>query len=320
MMAQKTYTSLTIALIATVTSSYGATTTWTGGAGTTDYSTAGNWDNGVPNLNGTDNAFIGGTAEYDATTGGGDLFINAGSTLTITSGGSFEQTVGGSWMQFGGGTLNINNGGSFSAGTAGNMQFLGSTLNINPGGSFSMGTAGMARNAATTLNIGSDYSVAGNFIYNPSATGVINILSGADFQVGNEIKTSTLFSIAAGASVTGRIVAFADFADGIIDVSGTLNLSGDNDAGLYAPSATKYVNIASASGKVVIDGTTETAVINQIAFGGYRFLGVADDGNLTYADLGSGVFEITAVPEPGTYALIAGMLALGSVMMRRRQS
>jgi hypothetical protein len=36
-------------------------------------------------------------------------------------------------------------------------------------------------------------------------------------------------------------------------------------------------------------------------------------------EIAAGTWAVTAVPEPGTYALFAGALALAWVMLRRRQ-
>ncbi|HKK18076.1 MAG TPA: hypothetical protein VJ952_05285, partial [Opitutales bacterium] len=45
---------------------------------------------------------------------------------------------------------------------------------------------------------------------------------------------------------------------------------------------------------------------------------VVSNGTLQVNDLGSGFTELTVVPEPGSFALIAGFLGLTWVMLRRR--
>ena len=44
-----------------------------------------------------------------------------------------------------------------------------------------------------------------------------------------------------------------------------------------------------------------------------------DLGGGKFAYFQSGSLQVVVVPEPGTYALIGGMLALGYVMVRRRR-
>jgi len=57
---------------------------------------------------------------------------------------------------------------------------------------------------------------------------------------------------------------------------------------------------------------------NIISVGAYFSSSIdAGGGNWTGAKLQ--YFEVTAIPEPGTYALLGGLLALGHVMVRRRR-
>ena len=60
------------------------TDTWTGGAGTTDWGTAGNWSTGVPDATGVDACIPAGATVVDqnATVTVGELTVAKGSSLT----------------------------------------------------------------------------------------------------------------------------------------------------------------------------------------------------------------------------------------------
>ncbi len=65
-------------------------------------------------------------------------------------------------------------------------------------------------------------------------------------------------------------------------------------------------------------GTTPADTDNIVSVGAYFSSSIdAGGGNWTGAKLE--YFNVTAIPEPGTYALLGGLLALGHVMVRRRR-
>ena len=98
-----------------------------------------------------------------------------------------------------------------------------------------------------------------------------------------------------------------------------LLLGATNDTGI----GSFTVVAAGQSGQMLTASDTENSIVS---FTGLTASGSGMDGSLTLLlsaiggdkiALSAGM--ITAIPEPGTYALIAGALALASVMVRRRR-
>jgi hypothetical protein len=273
--------------------------TWSGPG--TDYLTGGNWGGGnVPVLTGTDNAFIGGTAIY---TPGGDYVLQGGSTLTITNGGSWTQAGGVAWIQAAGGNLVVNSGGSFDTGTAGNIiRDAGTSISVN-GGTFSYN--------------------AGNFA---TGTGSFSLASGSTFNASGEFNLGDNFTFSSGTNYNGGSVITALANTYILTVDGSSLSVVDNGpsiAGFYGfDSINNYIDFTSNGGTITIAGVDGggTEVQNAINTGMFRYNGAIDATNITYSDLGGGSFQVlAAIPEPSSFALLAGFLALGSIMMRRRK-
>ncbi|ADE54269.1 PEP-CTERM sorting domain-containing protein [Coraliomargarita akajimensis] len=103
-------------------------------------------------------------------------------------------------------------------------------------------------------------------------------------------------------------------------VTVTVYAVGDG-SGSEAPVTLTYNGIVSASQTANYDLGTVAGASVQFTFD--KVAGV-DDLTISWHGTGTGYYglnglSMTTVPEPGTYALIAGALALGAVMVRRRK-
>ncbi|MBL6838098.1 MAG: PEP-CTERM sorting domain-containing protein [Puniceicoccaceae bacterium] len=86
-----------------------------------------------------------------------------------------------------------------------------------------------------------------------------------------------------------------------------------SDDGVYANAADVAFSSLTIAGGAVTAATYTRTELLQYGFDNY--------GGADWSDFigGDDTYEITVVPEPGTYALIGGLLALASVMIRRRR-
>lgn len=146
-------------------------TTWTAGAGNTNWNTASNWSCGVP------------TQDVDVVVNSGPAFmptVNANSsTRSLTIGAGATVTVGNNFSLSIYGTLT--NGGTFNANNTGSTVVFASTATQNvPGGNY--------RNL--TISGGSDKNAGGNI----TLSGTLALTSGRLLLGANNITTSSAVS------------------------------------------------------------------------------------------------------------------------------
>lgn len=117
----------------------------------------------------------------------------------------------------------------------------------------------------------------------------------------------------------GSFIGTAPLLQGGDDVISFVNLA----AGTYNfdfTMSSQYANITS----VTVNGIAAS----QVSMGNYKFFGLSNTdsspftvsivGTATGRSLYSGELQVTAVPEPGTYAmLLAGLAAMGLIVRRR---
>lgn len=291
--------------------------TWTGNVDT-DWKTAGNWSpEAVPDLQTAgNNAVVAGETIYEAP---GDFHLNNGNSLTINNGGSWIQTNDISWLQFAGGILNVNSGGSFDTGTAGNIVMdTGTTFNI--AGVFNThGIAmGLGNGISMYLNSGAVFTnTAGNFIVNDA--GATFHLTGGTATIG-EFNALAGDIVISGGVLNTTIVSFnsADLASSFDLSGGRINVAPNAFQGIYAIGNDDYVNFTIGStGEFFVDGLDEAGAQALITDGRLRYDNAI--GNIVYtAQDGGYLFTAVGVPEPSTYAALAGALALVAAWLRRR--
>lgn len=300
-----------------------AQSVWTGSVDTA-WDNAANWTpSGVPAEDaGAAIVINSGTVAYNGNVSG-DLTLGGGGSLTI-NGGSFSQTAGPAWMNIGNGagsagTLTIN-GGSFSAGTSGNMRvgFGGGTglLSVT-GGTFS--PAGLEISATGTLLVGGTgvVNIGATFT---TATGVIGV-SGGTLNIAGELKPlGADFSVSGGA-VNANLVSFDGTANKLNFSGGQITLSSGAFEGVYGDNG--YINFTTSStGTLVLSSVSATSAASLLT-SRVRFNDTANAGLFTITDLGGGASSISltaaAVPEPSSFAALAGAVILGATALRRRR-
>ncbi|HEY6471374.1 MAG TPA: Ig-like domain-containing protein [Acidimicrobiales bacterium] len=155
------------------------TDTWTGGAGTTDWGSAGNWSAGVPDGIGADACLTGGATVVDqnAAIVVGELTVATGSSLTVGTGSTPATGSAGATLTV---TSGLDNDGTLTAGAStpgaatlvlggpitntGNFEVFGTLTvgNAAPSNLTNTGTVGIAPGGAIDLQNASTLSNASN--------------------------------------------------------------------------------------------------------------------------------------------------------------
>ena len=181
--------------------------------------------------------------------------------------------------------------------------------------------------AVTTQTLGQSSSYMYAYTVNSLGGGTIDLL--AEWNDTGIASNSSLFVLRSGSG------SIAMAADSIFEYRGTDSLATtfDLDYGSFASSdgialevvGSEEYAIAAASGQTekMDNGTSKrmsfsssetavTSLLNQ-----YTLSGTETNENEAFTGLG---MYFTVVPEPGTYAALAGICALTSVMLRRRRA
>ncbi len=297
-----------LALTLLASSVSAAISTWDGTSADGNWDTAGNWDNGVPGT--SDQAII---SNGDTVTKTGDLTLDNNSTVD-------------DGLQLTNGTLNVT--GSFSntiptyTDNANMVSQLGvsdgsTTGTLTVGGTYTLGykSSGSTRYATLDIFEGSSLTAA-DFIGRNRSYGTVsqnggwklNVLGGSvaitdtfNFSDGSESGNGRgIFTIGNLGTATGGTVNIATMSSDWTDLAGHYVLFNDS-LGSLTFGKTNYANIADV----------QDLIDNDF---------IRKDGGITggFSIIDNGTSWTVAVPEPGTYALLAGCFALASVMIRRR--
>jgi hypothetical protein len=272
-------------------SALSAATAWTGNANDGDlFGTAGNWNASV--LPGTGTATIGNGDTVDLSTNYATTIDGVTVTLNSTLNASADFTATGLTIQ-NTGTVNLTDGAFTLPKTSASNNGSGAdgVLNINTGG---------------TLNIS-----GGDHIFNERST--INGI----FRVTGSTSTIRLNQIG---SASGTF-------DFVFDTAGVSTITGDLGFSWFSiGSASVTVNGSAVAGVAasytLFDCDDDGGMMSE---GDFTIAGLGTEGvdwNLVITDNPAGSLRDTVVlnviPEPGTYALLGGLLALTYVMVRRR--
>ncbi len=325
-MNRQLFYALTAGFALGLASTVSAQTTWNGGA--TDFiSDAANWDPATLPTSSGNVGTINSDAFWQRVNEGGtntltNYYLNiTGGTLNTTT--LFIGTLG-----YDGGALNIN-GGAFNMTKSFDLGANNSTEFTVNSGSASITGALVVRDAAVEVNGGSftvnnnvaliegansSFTVNGGTVLVDGSFGTPNFAGGgAAFLNGGTLTGDTLnyrhgWTLTMGGSTAGS-ATFDDFGG---DNHNNSNISMDWLSGslmsLTITSSADWAETYWDAGQITFDGDDFSALGDWSTVNGTIF---AWDG-------GTNTLSLAAVPEPSTYALLAGMLGLTWVMLRRR--
>ena len=274
-----------------------------------DWATAGNWTGGaLPND-------IPGAAD--------DVTVKANTALTALQITTTTAEVASMAV----GETNVADG-HVAIGSTGELNLSGQLLLSAQGNSASFENAG-------TLNVGSIELYRGNLSVVNSGT----IDSEGDISIGRRDtstfsntgditlkrlllgnQTSVTFGMDDGGTVEGTLLGAWQASN--VDSGAQINLHGGtmtfDDVNIFDTgnaSSGNYLMDVLGDGELIVEGQNMVTYFQDAIDEGW--ITGATGVQVTYDDIND--LTIVAVPEPGTYALLAGCLALTSVMLRRRR-
>ena len=269
-----------------------ATQRWTGAAGTTDWTTATNWDgNAVPD--GSENVYISasgvnGTAVLSTTASGGTFgvgwYAGGTSTLTIVSGGDFSNTGTSTfgWAAGAKGTLYVN-GGSFVSGDVSSDDLIVGNegigaLSISNGGTVSAGDfyVGYATGGAGSLTV--------------AGSGSTLTTAGGSFVVGRSTSTGSI-TISESAAVISAGTAYLGHVSSAV---GDATVEG---AGSLWDAATLLVGNTGQGSLTILDGglvSVDSLSIDVAVGDAVGVIQMSTGGMLAVADGGTTASNLTS--------------------------
>lgn len=261
---------------------------------------------------GTNNVLISNNTTYAS------LAKVSGGTLTAGT-VQFNSAVGGSsTFQLTAGTANINNFTQTNGGTK-SIALSGGTLGTNTSTSatwtLDMSLAGNTKiRAATAAGASANITISGNLT---GSGGFTKTEAGTVTLTGLSTTYSGVTTVEAGTLATGT--SGGSLGTGTVTVLGTGILTlGNNqsisDTAMLMFASSSKINL-NQSGTEIVGGLYNSSTSTAIASGTYT---AADLNTLTGTNVfsGSGILQITPVPEPSSAALIA---LSGLALLRRRR-
>lgn len=220
------------------------------------------------------------------------------------------------------------------------------------------GTFGITMRNGATLAIGAALRTAGNWdlgvsgVNSTTVTQTAGLMVGRTVNLGNDAEADTFdakYTISGGEY---RVTTVTNIQkNGILEVVGnaaslvnlgsfsmtqgtlSLTLAADGVSLLRGIGGTKTFTIGESSSLLDIDALSYTAGVGQIQLALFDTitgsfaeeninisnLSAGLSANITYGAVGDDTaMYLNVIPEPGTYALLGGLLALSYVMVRRR--
>lgn len=282
---------LTIAttLLAFTQAADAANNGWDGQGATDDWNDATNWQNDViPGASEADQAVFD-TGDSNAPTA--DFSFTVASNVTVRRNVVITIGAGVDISNFDAWRLGANSGLD-----GGNIVMTGGSLT---GGNLAVASSPTASNRSSLTVSGGSLTTSAGF--NIGSLGDFN-LSGnaATFDVGSfEVKNDSVFNTTFDASGISTVAT-----SGVFTIGATANLN---------------LDLSAFSGTGTFDLVTFDSMTGIYDSGSITGLGALSGGRT--ASLGydaDSMFVTVAVPEPGTYALLAGLTGLAFVMLRRR--
>jgi len=315
-----------VGALALAASSASAQILWDNDGGDNDLMNQANWGDGA---SGTPNA-TSGTYQIDNDTG----------VITWNTGAAFPNLIRATLNHNTGtvsrgsataaanidGTYNLNTGATLDLGSGSNVQVRNGVMNFNGGSLTSSGGNYVVNDADATVNVNADLSTD---LYDIHSRGVLNLnadtftFTGTTFTIGNTNNDPTAFvNVFDGNFATTGGLQFGGFDD--VNRSGTMTFDSTGSGNVSATSLAFSANVNNMI-------NFETGTLGSLTIAGFTagdFEQVWDDGFLFIDGDNTGTFDdsnfqvtgetLSLIPEPGTFALLAGCLALTGVMLRRR--
>ena len=223
-----------------------------------------------------------------------DTFIIDGtSTATASAGSNFD---------LGGAKLNLSNGVAFNLGS---QELTNMEVNLTGASTF------LITNTNARINTGFVLNYDGSGISESTSSGNRFVMKGGEVNLnsgGISVETLTKSKSGSAFNLNGGDLLFENYEFGNSPKDDSINF-------------TSLASTMTYTGSTIATSATDIAYFESLATSGFLNLNGAQVASTAFKyEFKDGIgLEISIIPEPGTYAVLAGFVILGSIILRRRR-